>query len=342
MRTATHSTRSTRSRHSGRRSVRVLTALLLASAVAVGGCSADDGSGDAGSKAAAQKDAQGMRDEAAAEPEAGAGPGAADRDAAADPRSSGENADRAPDPVGVHIIRTASLTVRVKDVPKALGAARDTARDAGGVVGSETTDRDREGRERSRVVLRVPQEKYEDVLAALAGSGELIERKVKAEDVTERVVDVGSRVKSQRASVARVRKLMDQATKLSDVVTLEGELSSRQAELESLLARQAALKDRTSLATITLTLSETARKNAKDGDDGPSVLDAVAGGWSAFVTGLRWIVVGLGAALPFAAALALLLVAWRLVRDRLLPRRASAAPAAAPSAPAAPAAPEED
>ncbi len=66
-----------------------------------------------------------------------------------------------------------------------------------------------------------------------------------------------SRIKSQRASVARVRELMDRADKLSDVVTLEGELSGRQAELEALLARQASLKDRTSLATITLSLSET-------------------------------------------------------------------------------------
>ena len=99
--------------------------------------------------------------------------------------------------------------------------------------------------------------------------------------------------------MARVRELMDQATKLSDVVTLEGELSTRQADLESLLAQQASLKDRTSLATITLSLSETPVKKA-DKDDDPGFADALAGGWDAFVTMLRWIVVALGAVLPFA------------------------------------------
>ena len=49
---------------------------------------------------------------------------------------------------------------------------------------------------------------------------------------------------------------MDKAEKLTDVVALEGELSSRQADLESLLAQQASLKDRTTLATVTLELSE--------------------------------------------------------------------------------------
>ena len=50
----------------------------------------------------------------------------------------------------------------------------------------------------------------------------------------------------------------------------KGELSSRQADLESLLARQSSLKDRTSLATITLSLSETPVRKAaeKAGDPG--------------------------------------------------------------------------
>ncbi len=84
----------------------------------------------------------------------------------------------------------------------------------------------------------MPVERYEEVLDELEGAGELLERSAKAEDVTDQVVDVDSRVKSRRASVVRVRELMDKATKLSDVVTLEGELSTRQAELEALLARQ--------------------------------------------------------------------------------------------------------
>lgn len=121
---------------------------------------------------------------------------------------------------------------------------------------------------------------------------------------------------------------MDQATKLSDVVTLEGELSTRQADLEALLARQASLKDRTSLATITLSLSEKPVVKATEDDD-PGVLDALAGGWGAFVSMLRWIVVALAAVLPFAAVLALILLVWlRWVRPRL-PRRP--APAGASS-----------
>lgn len=125
-----------------------------------------------------------------------------------------------------------------------------------------------------------------------------------------------SRITSQRASVIRVRELMDQATKLSDVVTLEGELSRRESDLEALLAQQASLKDRTSMATITLTLTEKPVVAEKEDDD-PGFVDALAGGWDAFVTMLRWIAVAFGAVLPFAAVLALILLVWlRLLRPR--------------------------
>ncbi|MFH9710395.1 DUF4349 domain-containing protein [Streptomyces luteogriseus] len=300
-----------RTRRSVRHPAPALAALLLAAALALTGCSAgDDASGGSGSAADRGADDKAVSGEAA--------PGGS---------GSGARATAPPKLAASHIIRTASLTVQVKDVPKALEQARTGTENAGGYIGDETTTRDAEGHERTRVVLRVPVEKYDEVLAELEGTGKLLDRSAKAEDVTDQVVDVESRITSQRASVARIRELMDRATKLSDVVTLEGELSTRQADLESLLARQKSLKDRTSLATITLSLSETPLKKAAEDDD-PGFVDALAGGWSAFVTMLRWLAVVFGAVLPFAAVAALIVLLWlRVVRPRL-PRRPAPAPTA--------------
>ncbi|MEU1270687.1 DUF4349 domain-containing protein [Streptomyces sp. NPDC005799] len=295
------------------RPVQALAGLLLAAALALTGCSSasDSGSSASDKGAAARGDAK------------AAAPGGA-KDAGGAEATSGTR-PRAPKLTASSIIRTASLTVQVKDVPKALDRARTTTESAGGYVGDETTSRDPEGREHTRVVLRVPVDRYDQVLADLQGTGKLIDRTAKAEDVTDQVVDVDSRVKSQRVSVARVRELMDRATRLSDVVALEGELSSREADLEALLAQQASLKDRTSMATITLSLSETPVKAAAKDDD-PGFLDALAGGWHAFVTMLRWLAVAFGAVLPFAAVAVLLALAWlRLVRPRL-PHRPATAP----------------
>ncbi|MER7900885.1 DUF4349 domain-containing protein [Streptomyces sp. NPDC096046] len=303
-----------RTRRSARQPAPALAALLLAAALALTGCSGG-GEDSAGSSAA---------DRGVAAPQADDEGGA--KEAAPGGAGSGARATAPPKLPTSHIIRTASLTVRVRDVPKALGQARTVTENAGGYVGSEATARDAEGRERTQVVLRVPVERYDGVLAELEGTGKLLDRSAKAEDVTDQVVDVESRIRTQRASVARIRELMDRAGKLSDVVTLEGELSSRQADLEALLARQESLKDRTGLATITLSLSETPAKKEAEEDDAPGFVDALAGGWSAFVTMLRWLAVAFGAVLPFAAVAALIVLLWLRVVHPRLSRRPESAP----------------
>lgn len=293
----------------GRRGSRVTAAAgLLVVLMATGACGA---SGDSGTR-----ELQSAGDNKAAAPaEAGAGGKSAVKPA--------DGASSAPDPgstVAVHVIRTATLSIEVKSVPKAVAAARSAAEDAGGIVADETTERVDDTHDMSHLVLRVPQARYEEVLSGLAGSGKLLSRTSNAKDVTGQVVDVESRIATQRASVARVRDLMDKAEKLTDVVTLEGELSSRQSDLESLLAQQASLKDRTSLATVTLELSEPYEDGKDPEDEDTGFLDALEGGWDAFVTMLRWIAVAIGATAPFLAAAAVLVLLWRLLRGRL-PRR---------------------
>lgn len=289
-----------------RTQVRVLSGALLAASLALAGCSESGGDSKASSDAATAH---------APTAAPGAGGGAYE---------DGRSARRAPR-LAPSVIRTASLEVEVRDVPGALAKARQVTEDAGGYVGEESTDRDDDGGERTRVVLRVPSERYEEVLGSLQGTGKLLRRTARAQDVTDQVVDVDSRVKSQRASVARVRELMDRAEKLTDVVALEGELSSREADLEALLAQQASLKDRTGLATITLSLAGKGA-HATAGDDTPGFLDALSGGWHAFLTMLRWIALVVGAVLPFAALLALLVFLWRRVVRPRLPRRPAPVP----------------
>ncbi|MEU9111602.1 DUF4349 domain-containing protein [Streptomyces sp. NPDC048483] len=242
--------------------------------------------------------------------ERGNGTGATDATRGRD----GKAAKAVPD----QIIRTATLTVQTKDVPAALARARTAVDGAGGYASDETTDRDSGGHDRSRIVLRVPPKEYDAMLGRLAGFGKLVSREVSAKDVTDQVVDVDSRLKTQRASVNRVRELMDRATSISDIVSLESELSTRQANLESLEAELKSLKERTGMATITLLLRQPDATPEKKPEDEPTSFgDALSGGWHAFMTAVQWVLVAIGALLPFAGAAALLYGLWRLVRGWL-------------------------
>lgn len=298
-----------------------LVAGALGLLLAVGGCGA---SGDASGSGAKAADGKAAPREGFADEDGAAGSSAEQQ---ADGKASGKKAAPEPGAAASHVIRTATLSVEVKSVPKAVAAARGAAEGAGGLVATENTERLDDTRETSHLVLRVPQDRFQEVLRELSGSGKLLSRTSNAKDVTDQVVDVDSRISTQRASVARVRELMDRAEKISDVVALEGELSSRQSDLESLLAQQASLKDRTSLATITLDLTPPDAPGDDGQEEDPGFLDALGGGWDAFVTMFRWIAMAFGAAFPFLLTAALALLAWRVLRRRRTARPAAVTPA---------------
>lgn len=294
------------------RTTSAVVAALLAGSVVISGCGAageDVGaSADSVSEQRAPQDRGVTRDEAGgqSERESSEGSGAV---GASDTADTAKAAER-------HVIRTAELTVETENVQDGLDEARTAVTTAGGYVEQEYTDRGADGEERSRVTFKVPPEEYQEVLDTLVGIGDLVRREASAKDVTGEVVDVESRIRTQRASVARVRELMDDATQLSDVVTLESELSSRQADLEALQARLESLESRSGMATVTLELV-TPHAATVDDEEDTTVGGAVADGWDAFVTMLKWIAIAVGSSLPFVAALALVYGAWRAVRGRV-------------------------
>jgi hypothetical protein len=304
----------------GRRSLAGLAVTLLAASLAVAGCgsgsSSDSGTTSSARDGAAAGDAKA--------PEAAGGSGS---------NSSSSNSSKKTDLATSYIVRTATLTVETKNVADALAKARTLVTGAGGYVGDESTSLDEDGLEHSRVQLKVPGDGYEQMLGDLAELGKLTDRKVNAQDVTSQVVDVQSRIKSQQVSIARLRVLMDKATKLSDVVTLESELTSRESDLEALEAQQASLKERTSMATITLVLTEPSAVAAPKKDDGvwASVGDALGGGWHAFYATFRAILIALAAVLPFAALAAACWLVWRTLRRRT-PAPPAPEPVAVPAA----------
>ncbi|MET8748463.1 DUF4349 domain-containing protein [Streptomyces sp. NPDC004667] len=318
---------STHTFDTGRRTAAALAALSLAGVLLLTGCGAagSGGSGASSDKAAVAPAARGEGAPGGQAP--AAAPAAADAKGAAQPS--------APAAVRPNVIRTGSLSIETAEPQKVLTAARTAADGAGGYVGNESTQRAADGRLTSTLTLRVPGERFDAVIGALEGSGKLLGRKVEAQDVTQKVADVDSRVASQRASVARVREMMDKASALSDVVMLEGELSRRQSDLESLIAQQTALKDQTSLGTITVSVSEPAaveRGTEEKGD--PSFGDALRGGWSVFTTVVRYLALAVAVVLPFAVTAAAALFGFRLYRRlRPAPAKPGRVPAQVPRRP---------
>jgi hypothetical protein len=225
-----------------------------------------------------------------------------------------------PDPIGRDVVRTAQLTLQVPDPTAAARGVRTAVATAGGVVAEEQVDGTG-----AWLVVRVPAAGLDRLVDDLAGTGVVLGRSGRAEDATEQVVDLDSRVATQQASVTRVRALLAQATSIGDVVAVESELARREADLDSLQRRLATLTDRVALATLTVELRSAPAPAPVT--PAPGFGAGLGAGWA----GLKVIGSGLATAagflLPFLPLLAIAGgVVWVVRRRRARVRRGGPGP----------------
>lgn len=249
-----------RSTGSAARLVAALVVLLLM----VGACSGQD-AGDFGERAA-QHTAGGSDSESTATTVAEASDDAGsdgDETPASESQDRGENLGGGgvapvalPNQIGRDIIFTAEMTVAVSDVGAAgERAAREVERLGGFLFGQRTTGSPSPS---SILTFKVQPEDFAAALAALGSIGELRSQNVTANDVTERVVDLESRIQTAAASVDRLRALLAEATDIEAIVELESELLVRETELETLRGSLRTLQDQVALATIVLEITQAA------------------------------------------------------------------------------------
>ncbi len=274
---------------------------VVLAAVALAGCSGDSSGSDSTAGGAAAPQFIGPHDKAAPQADSAGGSGEAKEKAGAPAQP---NLTRA-------IVKTGSLTVEHKEVDKQRQAAIGVVTGLRGQVASEDTGSDNGRITRANLVLKVPTPSYETAIQRLSELGTRTAIRQESSDVTEQVVDVDSRIASQRASLERMRALLAKATTIAEIVSVESELTRREADLEALLAKQKALAGQTELATLTLVIAEPGEAPVTQKDE-RGFLAGLKGGWNAFTTTFFALTTVLGALLPFLAALALIgIPLWR-------------------------------
>ncbi|MQA27875.1 MAG: DUF4349 domain-containing protein [Micromonosporaceae bacterium] len=285
-------------------------ALLLAGAMALTGC----GGAESPTSSAPDEDA---RAPAGAEGEQ-EGPAGADGER----QGPGGKEDPQVGKPARDVIHTGELRLEVKDLRAAADKATTIAKDADGFVGGDERRRD-DGEASAKLTLRIPAKEFSASLARISKLGKELRRTIAAEDVSEAVIDLDSRIEGQRASVKRIRALLSRAQSLSEISTVERELTKREAELAALEGRKRKLADQVAYSTLVVELFTKAppRKAPKPAEIG--FWPGLKTGWAAYGTTLSVALTVLGATLPFLVTIAVPIVAlvWLLRRRRPAPAR---------------------
>lgn len=305
------------------RGVIVVTAACAGSGLLIAACSSPASHDGVGISAPAAKRAA-LNAPAANAPRAAFG---AERSQAA-PSSATDLIKLAPNQ---DIIYTANLTLRVKDVNSAAASAADDVTGAGGYVASEqqvqATGRGSAGE--VDLQLKIPVAAYHQTLAGLERLGPQLTFTEQAQDVTQQVADVSSRVASAQTAIRQLRQLLSRAGDVGQLLSVQDEINSQESSLESLIAQQQALARETTYATVNLALlghhAVMRKKHKKKVSHG--LIAGLHSGWRGLNLVVVWLLTALGTLLPFAIPIVALGVIIYVGRRRMVRRRTPPAPA---------------
>ncbi|MCP4223199.1 MAG: DUF4349 domain-containing protein, partial [Actinomycetia bacterium] len=155
--------------------------------------------------------------------------------------------------IGRKLIFTAHVHVEVDDVAAASAEATSIVQGMGGFVFGQHTSGGPEPS--SELIFKILPEDFNRALEALGNVGELRNQSVTTDDVTERIVDLESRIQVSQLGVERLRAALEGAATLEDYAEIDRLLLDRESNLEVIRHQLRTLEDRADLATITLLLT---------------------------------------------------------------------------------------
>ena len=217
--------------------------------------------------------------------------------AGAFPAPSSERAGSA-DLLGRTIIRSGSVALEVESVDASFEAVRSIAVANGGFVadstffgGSPTAGGANGGRDEgprfAALALRIPAERFEQVVADLRGLAiRVTSISTSSQDVTGEVTDLESDLRNLRAVESQYLTLLGRADAIGDVLQVQDRINQTRAQIERAEGRLALLESLADLATLRVELQAPGTPVvAEGGSSGP--LDAARAGWEASLDTLR-------------------------------------------------------
>lgn len=163
---------------------------------------------------------------------------------------SNEKADRNPR----KIIRTGEIALVVDDYERARLAIDRLVHGAHGFIASAEVARTEGAVAAATLVIRVPQGEIDAAVAALSKLGTLERESIRAEDVSETYYDLAARLRNAKSLEERMVELAAKAGGVKDLLEVEREVGRVRETIEVMEGQLRGLDDRTSLATLSISL----------------------------------------------------------------------------------------
>ncbi len=216
--------------------------------------------------------------------------------------------------VDQRIIKNGFLSLAVRSADEAVASLTGLAAGLGGFVQESSVHERADGSKYGSVTVRVPSDQFETALAEAKDLATLVRQEtVTGQDVTEQYTDLQAQLRNAQAQEEEYLRILQRAQTVQDILSVQSYLGGVRSTIESLQGRLQFLENRTSFATLSVSLSEDARfqvpqRDFRPGEDARQAIQTLVVVAQSLVSGLILVViVGGGVLLPLG------LIIWGIV-----------------------------
>ena len=153
------------------------------------------------------------------------------------------------------IVQKADLKMQVPDVAAAADQIIALSSQNGGYTVSSHIYRDGDSVS-AQLALKIPQAALLPAINSISALGEVTDKVISTQDVSEEYYDSEARLKVLKAKEERLLGLMNKAVNITEIISVENELSKTRSEIEVLSGRLQYLSNATEFSLINLTLKQ--------------------------------------------------------------------------------------
>ena len=217
------------------------------------------------------------------------------------------------------IIRTIDYTIKTKTFDEDYEKIQSLAKEFGGYVESLSVSGDvMNGEMRyAYFTLRIPSEKLDEFIGSAKGVGSATAYSEYTQDVSESYYDIVARLETQQAKMERLNALLKDATNMSDLIEIESAISDTQYQIDRYMGQLNGYDSRVENSYVYVSLQELSAQDAYQLPDvtlWERIANALADSVESMGEFVQDAAVFVIAALPWCAALAVIVIAVKIVR----------------------------
>jgi len=206
------------------------------------------------------------------------------------------------------IIYTGWMSLETDDIDITINKIKQVISSSDGYVDNISVDKS-EKFEYGYITVRVPQDQFSNVVQSIENLGELKNKNISNNDITDQLFDLKIRIENAKATEARFLQILDKAVNISDILQIEKELNRIRTDIEILEGHINNLNNRVTYSSLTINVSKTIEDPLLPGMD---FLESIRQGLNAMVILIQFIIASFIVLIPFIA----ILIIYRIYKRR--------------------------